>query len=113
MDCVLIQNGRAHEIWRKTRKADLRDYVTSEILAATVETPEGAVTAGDVWDGTTFAPPPVPPVVTLDAEARAIPRHVRALVLYYLRDKLVRQPTAEERQVAIEALVRAYKDVSP
>lgn len=49
----------------------------------------------------------------VDRAARQIPRHVRAQVLYYLRDKLGRNPTGAERAAAIEALVQAYKDVGP
>ena len=56
---------------------------------------------------------PAHAVAELDSTARDIPRHVRALVLYYLRDKLGRNPSAAERQAAIEALVQAYKDIGP
>lgn len=49
----------------------------------------------------------------LDRDARAIPRHVRAQLLYCLRDKLQRTPTRAEHQAAIDALVQAYKDVGP
>lgn len=113
MDCVLIQHGKAHEIWRNTRKVDLQTRYTAELVAAIVETADAAVRLGDLWDGTSFWPPPPLPPRDLDAEARQIPRHVRALVLYYLRDTLRRNPTAAERQAAIEALVTAYTDVGP
>lgn len=112
-DCVLIQDGKAHEIWRNTRKVDLQTRYTSELVAAIVETPSGTVQVGHRWNGTTFSPPPPAPPADLDAEARAIPRHVRAMVLYQLRDKLQRTPTAAERRAAIEELVQAYKDVEP
>ena len=61
MDCVLIQNGRAHEIWRRMRKMDLVDRYSGEFLAAIVETAEDVVHSGDVWNGTTFSAPPPPP----------------------------------------------------
>lgn len=38
-------------------------------------------------------------------------RVVRALVLFYLRDKLGRDPTAPERQAARDAFIQAFKDV--
>src|SRR3990167_5869359 len=46
----------------------------------------------------------------LDTEARQMPRHVRAWMLFYLRDKLGRNPTQTERQAARDALIQAYKD---
>lgn len=110
MDCVLIQYGKAHEIWRNTRKVDLQTRYTSELVAAIVETVDGAVQEGDLWDGATFSPPPPPPARDIAAEARQ-PRHVRALVLFYLRRTLGREPTAVERFAAIEDLVKAYKDL--
>lgn len=113
MDCVLIQAGKAHEIWRNTLKVGLQSRYAPEILAAIVEVASDTVFGGYLWDGVAFSPPPPPPPRDLDAEARAIPRHARAQVLYYLRDKLKRNPTATERQAAIEALVQAYKDVGP
>ena len=51
----------------------------------------------------------------LDAEAQqtALPRPMRAWMLFYLRDKLGRNPTLAERQAARDAFVAAYKDVGP
>ena len=60
MDCVLIQHGKAHEIWRRTRKTELQDRYTQEILDAIVETADDAVQPGHLWDGTTFSAPPAP-----------------------------------------------------
>jgi hypothetical protein len=37
---------------------------------------------------------------------------VKAILLYYLRDKLARNPTAAERQAAMAAFKQAYKDVA-
>lgn len=111
-DCVLIQNGQAHQIWRNTRKADLQTRYAPGIVANIVEVPSGTVEQGHLWDGTSFSPPPAPPARDVDREARDIPRHVRALVLFYLRDKLQRAPTVAERQAAIEALVQSYKDAA-
>ena len=66
MDCVLIQNNKAHEIWRKTTKASLEGKYTSSILSAVVETQPDSVQQGYVWDGVSFsAPPPPPPNETL------------------------------------------------
>lgn len=59
-DCILIQLGRAHEIWRDTRKADLPP-LHPDLLALIVEQPAGAVSDGDLWDaeaGTFTAEPP-------------------------------------------------------
>lgn len=115
MDCVLIQHGKAHQIWRATRKADLRTQYSAEILSSIVETVDGVVQAGDLWDGTAFSPSPTPDVVDLDTQAReaTAPRVLRAWLLFYLRDKLGRQPTLAERQAAQNALSQAYKDVGP
>lgn len=60
MDCVLIQHGKAHEIWRDTRKADLQTRYAPSILAAMVEVAAGTVQPGDLWDGIAFSSPPVP-----------------------------------------------------
>lgn len=50
----------------------------------------------------------------LDATAKqaAVPRAVKAMLLFYLRDKLGRNPTAAERAAARDAFVQAYKDVT-
>lgn len=110
-DCVLIQDGKAHEIWRDTRTADLRTRYAPGILANVVEVVSGTVSPRDLWDGTQFSSPPPPPKRDIDAEARQIPRHVRAQVLFYLRRTLAREPTLAERNAAIEDLVKAYKDL--
>ena len=62
MDCVLIQNEKAHQIWRNATKASLHGTVTSELLNTIVET-AGPVQEGDLWDGRAFVspPPPLPP----------------------------------------------------
>lgn len=51
---VLIQHGRAHQIWRDTRKADLPP-MHADLLAEVTET-EQDVSPGDEWDGKAFAP---------------------------------------------------------
>ena len=61
MDCILIQHGKAHEIWRRTAKATLTTRYAPDILSAIVETAEDVVQPGDLWDGATFSAPPVPP----------------------------------------------------
>ena|SRR3990167_2163281 len=49
----------------------------------------------------------------LDTEARQMPRAMRAWMLFYLRDKLGRNPTQAERRAARDALIQAFKDVGP
>lgn len=53
MDCVLVQNNKAHEIWRNTTKTALAGKFSVELLAEIVET-TGAVDVGFTWDGATF-----------------------------------------------------------
>lgn len=50
----------------------------------------------------------------LDATAKqaALPRAVKAMLFFYLRDKFGRNPTMAERAAARDAFIQAYKDVS-
>ena len=56
MNCVLIKNGRAHEIWPDTVKKELVSRFTSEVLNSIVET-TAIVRLGYKWDGNEFIPP--------------------------------------------------------
>lgn len=56
VDSVLIQNERAHQIWRDTSKASLPP-MTAELLAAVIEAPADTVNEGDLWDGAAFSTP--------------------------------------------------------
>lgn len=49
----------------------------------------------------------------IEAQQTALPRPMRAWMLFYLRDKLGRNPTLAERQAARDAFIAAYKDVGP
>jgi hypothetical protein len=51
-DCVLIQNGKAHEIWRDRQKVELRP-MTQELLDCVVEVPAGSASYGAVWNNET------------------------------------------------------------
>lgn|GEM_PF-3929800 len=51
LDVILIQNGRAHEIWRGKTIDALRPLFHADLVAQMVERPAGAVNEGDVWDG--------------------------------------------------------------
>lgn len=51
-DCVLIQNGVAHEIWRDRQKVELRP-MTDELVTSIVEVEAGSVNYGDVWNAET------------------------------------------------------------
>lgn len=53
MDCVLIQAGAAHEIWRGTSKAQLTEKFAPAILDAVVETAL-PVDIKFTWNGTAF-----------------------------------------------------------
>lgn len=53
MNCVLLQNNIAHEIWSNTTKAQLIGKFTTEILNSIVETPN-LVGLGFTWDGSIF-----------------------------------------------------------
>jgi len=55
VDSILIQNNRAHEIWRATSKSNLEFH--PEIMDAIVQAPNNTVNLKDVWDGSTFSAP--------------------------------------------------------
>jgi hypothetical protein len=85
MDCILIQAGRAHEIWPNTTKSALcykvhdgeieaRPIFPPDTIAAIVEVAGGSVQVGATWDGSTFTNPPAPPQPTL-AEYTAAKRY--------------------------------------
>ena len=59
LDVILIQNGRAHEIWRGKTLDELRPLYHADLIAQMVERTTGTVNDGDVWDeGTqTFSAP--------------------------------------------------------
>lgn len=62
VDCVLIQNGKAHEIWRGIA-TDKLPPLHPDLVAQTVEAPAGTVNDGDAWDAelSKFVPQPVDP----------------------------------------------------
>ena len=68
-DSILIQNGKAHEVWRGIAKADLPSF-HRDLVKQIVEAAEGTVNGGDIWDGASFSAPtaPVPPPVLTRAE---------------------------------------------
>ena len=74
VDSILVQNGKAHEIWRGIAKSDLPP-LHKDILANIVEAPDGTVNEKHLWDGTKFSAPPVPipppPKRNLEAELDA------------------------------------------
>lgn len=53
MNCVLIQDNKAHQIWANTNKSALVGKFTPEVLNAIVETSD-VVSEGFTWNGTTF-----------------------------------------------------------
>ena len=54
MDCVLIQNNKAHEIWRNTSKTSLAGRFTQEIYDTIVDVNDNLTQPGDVWNGASF-----------------------------------------------------------
>ena len=71
MDCVLVQNGRAHEFWRNTSKSSLNGKYTAEIFDAIVEIASpNTVAHGYVWNGASFDPPVVTSPPTLSEIAQ-------------------------------------------
>lgn len=62
IDSVLIQDGRAHQIWPGKSKTELPP-LHRDFLARVVEVHAGTVAAGDLWDGYAFTTPPAPPRV--------------------------------------------------
>jgi hypothetical protein len=59
VDSILIQNGKAHEIWRGTAKKNLPP-LHADLVAQIVEVPDDTVNGGDLWDGKVFTVPPTP-----------------------------------------------------
>lgn len=57
VDSILIWDGKAHEIWRGTAKAELPDF-HPDLVALIVEAPAGTVNERDIWDGAGFVAPP-------------------------------------------------------
>ena len=53
LDVILIQNNRAHEIWRGKTINDLRPLYHVDLIDQMVERPAGAVNEGDEWDAET------------------------------------------------------------
>ena len=90
MDCVLIQHGKAYEIWRETSKASLVSQYAPTILSAIVETASGAAQSGDLWDGNFFSVPPVTPAPSLRETAHVASRQREILVTcaMFVRAKL-------------------------
>ena len=79
MDCILIQNGKAHQIWSGISKADLcfkihegesdaRAIFSPAIFSAIIEVESDAVNEGDEWNGARFTPAsaPVNPIIPGD-----------------------------------------------
>jgi hypothetical protein len=71
MDCVLIQDGRAHQIWPDTTKHALcykvhegetspRAVFPQALIDAIREVEAGSVQIGATWDGEAFTNPPEP-----------------------------------------------------
>lgn len=60
-DVVLIQHGAAHQIWRGTTIENLRTMFAPELVAQMREVSSSSVSDGDVWDGTKFSAPVLPP----------------------------------------------------
>lgn len=67
-DSILIQHGRAHEIWRGKSKSELPPF-TPSLLDSIVEADSGAVNEGDQWDGVSFTPPSTEP----ETQATVVP----------------------------------------
>lgn len=61
-DTVLIQHGKAHEIFAGRTLAEMALRRHPDLVAAMVEAADGSVEVGDVWDGSAFSRP-VPPVL--------------------------------------------------
>lgn len=59
VDSILIQNGRAHQIWRNATIA-MAPPMTADLMAQIVEFPAGTVNEGDLWDGANFVAPAAP-----------------------------------------------------
>lgn len=55
-DCILIQNGRAHEIWRGKKKVELPP-LHPDLLANVVEVETSDTQEGDVWKNRKFTRP--------------------------------------------------------
>ena len=62
MDVILIQAGRAHEVFRGSNLADMKGRFTDDLLGNMVEVPTGSVDVGYIWDGRTFARPTPAPI---------------------------------------------------
>ncbi|MCF2522354.1 hypothetical protein [Bradyrhizobium sp. G127] len=56
MDSILVQNGRAHQIWRGVAK-DSIPPMTPELMDCVVEAEAGLVDDGDIWSGSAFSKP--------------------------------------------------------
>jgi hypothetical protein len=55
MDCVLVQDNRAHQIWRDTQAASLTHQFAPPVVAAMVDVAtSGVVQVGDHFDGEVF-----------------------------------------------------------
>lgn len=55
LDVILIQHGRAHEIWRGKTLDELRPLYHADLVAQMVEMPADSVQSGWLWNGTTFS----------------------------------------------------------
>lgn len=58
-DCVLIQHGRAHQIWRGKSKG-LLPPLHPDLVAQIVEAESNTVAEGDAWTGAAFEKPAAP-----------------------------------------------------
>jgi hypothetical protein len=74
-DTVLVQDGKAHEIFAGRTLEDMAKRRHPEVVKLMVEVRDGAVELGDVWDGSGFSKPVIPtepprprdPIAELDA----------------------------------------------
>lgn len=116
-DCVLIQEERAHEIWRGVARADLIGRFTPDLIARMVDVPEGTVRTGYLWNGTQFSPPPSPVEPTPADLALPMSRDRRTIAICAL---LVRRRVGEatwqgfspaQRRMAVTAELDLWRDL--
>lgn len=55
VDSILVQHGRAHEIWRNTAKSKVPP-LHADLVAQIVEAPAGTVDDGDAYVDGAFVP---------------------------------------------------------
>ncbi len=56
-DVVLIQNGKAHEIFHNVSLAQMTGRFHADLVAQMVEVPSETVNENDIWDGENFSAP--------------------------------------------------------